>query len=292
MRDRVADCFDSLSSGYVELRCIKLFDKVVPPEDGTLLGSPEFRPILKYLVFGKNAVAGWGEERPLTEVEIARIDSRRTDLAMYRTAEDFHVESISGLNIPNRIIDVVLIGDPDAVAARRKALSCHRRRLRKRLMYRLQRIRTILGEWSNSPIDCVAYRGELALRGRFPGDDIDLLISCGHEDDYKVIEQKILQIAKRLNFAQVDWIAMRQEDRDQKKRPILINPQGDLRLDCYLTVGDTEIARVDNESAVEALWVLGVLKNAKPLLNHEYFHHYVARFEVATVGVMEKAFAR
>ena len=190
------------------------------------------------------------------------------------------MESFGSTNIPNRIIDLVLIGRPDLVDVERIICSCAEKKLHRKLKYRLNKITQFFESRSDLPIICIAYRGELSLKGRFPGDDIDMLVSCESESDYSTVKYEILNVARKLKFKEVDWIEMYLDQPNQKKNVIFYNEEGIFRLDCYVTVGEQELLRIQNESRHEALWVIGVLSHSKPIINHEYFKNYLDRFEV------------
>ena len=69
------------------------------------------------------------------------------------------------------------------------------------------------------------------------------------------------------------------DEPTQNKSAIFEDPNGLYRLDCYVTIGEQELLRVKDESPIEALWVPGVLKHSKSIVNHSYFMNYVDRFE-------------
>lgn len=254
----------------MEFHRLKLIDKIT-----NLTFPNDFRPIARYLVFG-DLLDNFNE---LSEHERNKIDRLAKEIKIYKTVEDFHMESINKINIPNRIVDLVLIGPSNLVNERRIQLSRQRRILRKKLMYRLNRIKDYFLSKSDLPIMCLAYRGELSMRGRFPHDDIDLVISCNRYEDYKSIKLNMLVIAKKLKFRKVDWIEMHPNKYTQTKSAIFEDLNGLYRLDCYATLGEQELLRIKNESPVEALWVLGVLKHSKSILNHSFFRKYIDHFE-------------
>ena len=100
------------------MRRLKLIDKSTNSDYLNI-----FRPIARYLVFG-HVLDDFNE---LSVDERRKIDLLAERVKIYKTTEDFHMESINKINIPNRIVDLVLIGPPDLVNKRKIRLSRRRK---------------------------------------------------------------------------------------------------------------------------------------------------------------------
>lgn len=286
-RPRVESFFRLLSMHCLTIRRLKMIE-VFPltPQSSSrfMLINPaekiepieKFRPIIKYLAFGRKYLEYmFTEPIPLRENEIFKIDLLKRRFKIYKTSEDFHVESLLKISVPNRIIDLLLLGTPHMVQKEYLCITQERKILRRKLVRRLLAIKQFFNNQSHPRIFFVAYRGELSYRGRFPGDDIDLLIICRKESDYSCIMEDILTIAKRLQFQEVNWIEANPSEITQTKSTIFYSPKGMFRLDCYVSVWGIELSRVKHQSSVEALWEYGVWSHSKPIYNDHLFKNFV-----------------
>jgi hypothetical protein len=261
----------------LEVRGLRLFDDHLrhlhPPDVGECL------PVVKALVFEKRAPALVCGAEVWGEADWQAIRRLKDRLRIFHSPIDFHPDSTGGRFLPNLIIDLVLIGDKRRVEDVLRTRRREREVLRRRLMYRMDRLRRYFEDKGYSDGYCFAYRGELSLPGRYPNGDIDLLLSCPAEDDYAQLKEDVINIAAKLGFMQLDWIEMHPSENRQKRATLPIRPEGEFRLDCYASVAAIELQRIRAESVAEALWTLGVLQHSMPLLNAGFFAGYVRDFE-------------
>ena len=105
---------------------------------------PKFYPIVKYLIFGRSYLQYMDNESfPLKHNEIARIKLyKRETLKFTKTSQDFYLESFNGVSIPNRIIDLVIIGNAGSCSYEQyKKLMWKKKFLRRKLIKKLGEIR-------------------------------------------------------------------------------------------------------------------------------------------------------
>ena len=275
---------DTIEAGIVEVRPLRLFDSQ------TKYAYPI--EVLPYVNFLKREVfasfTGSGLFRRIDPaIDPDAASGGESKLFVWHSPVDYHADSFEGSFVPNLISDLVLCGRAKPVRQRLSVLRRERAGLRRRLMYRVTRIRAYFEVRGYPATWCVAYRGELSLPGRFPNGDIDLLLSVGSISDYEVIREDVLELADALKFAEVDWIEVHPGNVRQKRQIFPVNSMGSYRLDCYATVGELELDRIAHEDPREALWTFGVLKHSKPLLNQAYLDDYIGRFELEVASRLD-----
>ena len=144
--DRISEFFRLVSTNSLELRRVKLVggDQIIKTMEDffSIQDVPKFYPIVKYLIFGRSYLQYMDNESfPLKHNEIARIKLLKKSFKIYKTSQDFYLESFNGVSIPNRIIDLVLIGNPSSVAEQYKKLMWKKKFLRRKLIKKLGEIR-------------------------------------------------------------------------------------------------------------------------------------------------------
>lgn len=280
MKNRIEEFYSMVCRSVFEARKLTLFEPYPEASQFSRLDSA-YRPIVKYLAFGRRyLISSLPEAIPLNNREISDLDNWSSNIGVYKTREDFHVASVGKLHVPNRIVDVILIGNPSSVEQRRKVLARERASLRDRLLRRVRWLKCAFEANPVDGVDCIAYRGKLAVRGRFPGDDIDLLISCQDATCYDRVRDFVTGFARERAFRYVDWIEMHEDILVERRDRIYVDPSGIFRLDCHTTIGEAELERVSRQNATEALWTLGVLQTARPIIGESYLLSFLKKFSI------------
>jgi hypothetical protein len=284
MADNRIEAFDNYLNNKDTLFLINLKKIYIPNQNLFSTGKQqlnhEFIPIIQFLVFKKNTLTKQETNylNSLSLDEIKKIKLKKYYLC--KSKQDYYPETFGEQKCLNIIVDACVIGkNTKKVRECWKIFVAYNNLIKQTLLEKtdeiVQNLRLVVDSLS---VKSVVLRGQLSLKGRIAGNDIDLLIFVDNKQTNSKLQEEIERLGKIAKLRRITWLEVDFNNNMDFSKQIYFDEQGQIDLDCYVTNGDRELERVSKGTLDEWLWNCGVLKNAKALINKNYFNDFVETY--------------